>query len=159
MNGKLSAPDERYIFVVSDSGSNTRWKAFASLAQVDSLLAALEDAAELARAIPIANDAGQALAEDDPGVERPVKPEFIPAPEYPSELWRKGRVGRVWMQYIVGPDGRAEKGSFRALLSDDPLFTTAAAQAIYRARFKPALAHGAPVRQRVFQTVAFRLRG
>jgi TonB family protein len=159
VNGKASAPDQRYIFVVSDSGSDTHWKAFASLAQVDSLLTAFEDAADLARAIPIAADAGQALAEEDPSVERPVAPVFIPAPEYPSDLWRKGRVGRVWMQYIVGPNGRAETGSVRVLLSDDPQFTAAAAQAISRGRFRPALSHGAPVRQRVFQTITFRLRG
>ena len=30
---------------------------------------------------------------------------------------------------------------------------------LYRARFRPALSHGAPVRQRVFQTITFRLRG
>jgi TonB family protein len=159
VNEKASAPDQRYIFVVSDSGSDTHWKAFASLAQVDSLLTAFEDAVDLARAIPIATDASQAFTEDDPSVERPVAPESIPVPKYPSELRRKGHVGRVWMQYIVGPDGRAETGSFRVLLSDDPQFTAAAAQAIYRGTFRPALSHGAPVRQRVFQTITFRLRG
>ena len=156
-NARASGPGERFILAVSDSTSNTHWRAWASASQVDSLVTAFEIAAEHARKIQVIPDSTQALTEDDPAIESPVYPEFIPAPEYPRELRRKGRTGRVWLEYIVGANGRAEEGSFRALLSDDERFTRAAVQALYRARFKPARSGGAPVRQRVFQVITFRL--
>jgi TonB family protein len=156
-NAKASSPAEQYILAVSDSTSNTHWRAFASAPQVDSLVAAFEFGAEHARTIQIVPDSTRAITEDDPSLESPVYPEFVPKLEYPRELRRHGRNGRVWLEYVVGANGRAEEGSFRALLSDDERFTRAAVQALYRAKFKPARSGGVPIRQRVFQVITFRV--
>ncbi|HZI73093.1 MAG TPA: energy transducer TonB, partial [Gemmatimonadales bacterium] len=69
-----------------------------------------------------------------------------------------GREGRVWMSYVVDSTGLSQTGTLRALLSDDPLFTQAAMNAVLHSKFRPALRGGRPVRQRVFQAIVFRQR-
>jgi len=152
-NTEKPSADRSFILLVSDSGSRTHWKAFASAAQVDTLLTALEVTAISGQAEASGwND----LACQDP--DTPVRIVSQPVPPYPSRLAHGGAVGRVWMTYVVGADGRPEPESFSALLSDDSLFTWSALDALRRSRFKPARTDGQPVRQRVFQAVVFRQR-
>lgn len=37
---------------------------------------------------------------------------------YPSALLSRRQPGRVWVEYVVGTDGRVEKGSLHLLLAD-----------------------------------------
>jgi hypothetical protein len=149
-NRAKASPEKTFYLVASDSTRRTQWKTFASSAQVDSLLTALERTAR----------AGQATFDPaaEPEPDTPVSVVFQPRPAYPGELASKRRIGRVWMQYVVGADGRAQPGSFRPLLTDDSLFTHAAIRALLRGRYKPAYANGQPVPQRVFQAIIFRVR-
>jgi hypothetical protein len=155
-NRRKTTPEEALVLVVSDVRSHTQWKTFASPAQVDTLLGALESTAAQSRAGLASGDPTGADAEDS--VDTPVRIVSLPRPRYPPELSSKGRIGRVWMMYVVGADGRAEPGSFRPLLADDPLFTRAAIVALVHAKYQPARLNGHPVAQKVFQVVTFRLR-
>jgi protein TonB len=58
-------------------------------------------------------------------------------------------------QFIVGPDGRADVGSFKVLKSSHELFTSAVRAALPQMRFSPALVGGRPVRQMVQQPFTF----
>jgi TonB family protein len=154
-NRAKAGTDQAYVLVVSDARSHTQWKTFASSVQVDSMLSSLQSAAMESRLHFTSEDPGVAIEEDS--VDTPVRVVAISTPEYPRELASKRRVGRVWMMYVVGPDGRAVERSFRPLLSDDPLFTRAALEALRHAKYKPALRNGKPVAQRVFQVITFRM--
>jgi hypothetical protein len=154
-NSAKAGPAETFLLAVSDSQSRTAWKAYASSAQVDTFLNTLEAVALDARTM--ASPPGSAAAEED-SVDVPVAIVTIPEPEYPRELASKRRIGRVWISYVVGADGRAVEGSFQPVLSDDPLFTRAAVQALLRGKYRPARLHDHPVRQRVFQVITFRTR-
>jgi hypothetical protein len=151
-NRRKTTPEEALVLVVSDSRSHTRWKTFASPAQVDTLLNALEITARQSR---VSFVPGAADGEDS--VDTPVHVVAIPRPKYPPKLLSKVRVGRVWMMYVVGADGRAEPASFRPLLADDPSFVRAAIVALVHAKYQPARVDGHPVPQRVFQVVTFRM--
>ena len=153
--GTRARPDQRYALVVSDSAERAHYKVFVSAAQVDELADAVEGSAELARRTPIAPDSASALTEGDPGIDTPVRPGHFPKLEYPPGLLLERRIGRVWMQYVVSADGRAEEGSFQAFLSDDPRFTESVLRMLRDATFQPATSHGVPVRQRVFQVFTF----
>jgi outer membrane biosynthesis protein TonB len=151
-NTRKPSPDKKFVFLVSDSAAN-KWKTFVSSAQVDTLLTSIERAAAASRS----DTAGwNALAGQDP--DTPVSVVIQPRPAFPSRLAEKGRIGRVWMTYIIGADGRPDSESFWPLLSDDPLFTKAAIDALRRSRFRPAHTGGQPVSQRVFQVIEFRQR-
>ena len=154
---RLTPAAQRLQFLVVDSVRKTQWKTFASIEQVEELLDAAETVA--ARASPIRAPTDSTLIGDDrtPGVE-PASIVRVPAPHYPSRLRHANRQGRVWVEYIIGADGRPEAGSLHVLLADDPEFAVSAAEALTRATFKPARRHGTPVRQRVIQVIAFRLR-
>jgi hypothetical protein len=147
--------EETFLLAVSDSASNTRWKTFASPGQVDTLLIALEHTATRSWAMAPASDSSSPAEPED--VEIPVRILSIPRLKYPPQLSSKGRIGRVWMTYWVGINGRAEEGSLRPLLSDDPLFTRAAIEALRHGKYQPARRRGQPVRHRVFQVVTFRM--
>lgn len=67
-----------------------------------------------------------------------------------------GKKGQVYATYIIGPDGRAEPGSFRVLVATTEVFALAAEQAIMEARFTPAQYCGTAVRQSVQQRITFR---
>jgi hypothetical protein len=146
-NPRNAGPQEEFALAAIDSVSETRWMTFASKPQVDTLLTALERTAIAGRAVFNA-------AETEP--DTPVGVVSIPRPVYPGALAAARGVGRVWMQFVVGPDGRAREQSFRPLLTDDPRFTSAAIYALRRGRFKPATREGRPASQRVFQVIEFR---
>jgi TonB family protein len=89
-------------------------------------------------------------------VEQPVQ--LAPggaAPRYPDLLRQAGVQGEVLVQFVVGPDGRADVGSFKVLKSSHELFTSAVRAALPQMRFSPALVGGRPVRQMVQQPFTF----
>ena len=89
-------------------------------------------------------------------VEQPVVPaEGSSSPRYPDLLRRAGVEGEVFAQFIVGPDGRAEEGSFKVLKSSHDLFTKAVRSALPQMRFRPALVGDRPVKQLVQQPFTF----
>lgn len=152
---KKASAKERLVFVVSDSGSSTHWRSFASVADVNVLLGALESVAFASR------DGAHAAGWDIPGEEDPdegVSAVSQPRPVYPSGLATMGRVGRVWMTYVVSAEGRPQRESFVPVLSDDSLFTQAAIEALLRGRYRAAVSNGQPVPLRVFQAILFRQR-
>jgi TonB-like protein len=153
-NPKRSAPSEALIFLVSDSALHTQWKTFVSPAQLDALLTGLEAVARERQATW--DPSSTAFGTTNDSVEVPVRVVFQPEPKFPGKLAFNGREGRVWMSYAVDSTGRTETGSMRPLLSDDLLFTQAAIDALMHSKFKPALRHGRPVRQQVFQVIQFR---
>ena len=152
-NPKKSAPSEAMIFLVSDSASHIQWKTFASAAQLDTVLTVVE---AVARERQTTWNPGSTSAASADSVDVPVQVVFQPEPKFPGTLAWKGREGRVWMTYTIDSTGRSVTGSLRPLLSDDPLFTQAAIDALMHSKFKPALRHGRPVRQQVFQVIQFR---
>jgi hypothetical protein len=154
-NPKKPSSRTKFVLLVSDSARNIRWKSFASSAQVDTLLAALE-AAALASWVESRPPFWNTLADRDP--DTPVSAVAQPRPLYPDRLVWRGKVGRVWMSYVVTSLGRAQQGSFFPLLSDDPLFTEAAIEALLQSRYQPAVLNGEPVPLRVFQSILFRRR-
>jgi TonB family protein len=139
----------------ADRPTHTQWKSFASFAQVNAFLTALELTAIVSREGSYSAD-WNTLADQDP--DAPVTIVSQPRPVYPARLASRGRVGRVWMTYVISADGRVEQGSFLPLLSDDSLFTRAAIEALLRGRLRPAVSNGQPVPQRVFQVITFRTR-
>ena len=147
--------ETQFVLIVSDSAGGVRWKSFASSAQVDELLNALEATARDSRA-------GRRLTLWDtlPGQDpdTPVSIVSQPTPAYPAQLGSRGRIGRVWMMYVVSREGSVEPGSFFPLLSDDSLFTESATRALLKGRFNPAMTNGKPVPQLVFQAIVFRAR-
>ena len=152
-NTRKPSADRSFILLVSDSASGTHWKSFASADQVDELLKALELSAMSSR---IGEKGWDIWDSEDP--ETPVRIVSQPRPSYPPRLADMDRIGRVWVTYVVGTDGRPYYESFWPLLSDDPLFATAAITALRRSRFQPARNGAQPVVQRVFQAVVFRGR-
>ncbi len=152
-NTRKPSAETRFILLVSDSAEDIRWKSFASAAQVDSLLTALEAAATASRE-PSRAAVWNALADREP--DTPVHVVSQPRPVFPPALASRRRAGRVWMSYIITAEGRADRSSFFPLLSDEPRFTEAAIQALRRGRYRPAVLNGQPVPQRVFQAILFR---
>ena len=153
-NPKKSPPGEALIFLVSDSASHTQWKTFASAAQLDTLLTVFEAVARERQASWDPSSPPSTFPDDS--VDIPVQVVFQPKPTFPGRLASNGREGRVWMSYAVDSTGRSVTGSMRPILSDDLLFTQAAIDALMHSKFKPALRHGRPVRQQVFQVIQFR---
>ena len=155
-NPKSRSADDGFVLFVSDSANDVRWKSFVSSSQVDDLLRALEATARDSR-----EGAHTALRWNTPAdqdSDTPVSVVSQPRPAFPGRLASRGRVGRVWMAYIVNADGRVDQESFFTLLSDDSLFTRSAVDALRRSRFRPALMNGQPVPRRVFQVILFRQR-
>jgi protein TonB len=92
-------------------------------------------------------------------VDRPVEALGSGAvPAYPEALRSRAVSGTVVAEFVVDTTGRVEPGSFRAIRSDDPLFTEAVRVALIRARFRPAEVAGTRVRQLVQQPFTFVLR-
>lgn len=68
-------------------------------------------------------------------------------PAYPDSLFRASVGGRVIVEFVVDVDGRADMGTFGAVLSTNYRFTEAVRQAVLAARFTPAWRGGKRVRQ------------
>jgi TonB family protein len=134
---------------------------FAALAIVAGVVACdlqspSEPPARMLSARPIKAAPDQAYFEFQ--VEQPVTPAASsPAPRYP-DLMRRAKVeGEVLVQFIVGPDGVADVGSFKVLESTHDLFTKAVREALPAMRFNPARVGGKAVRQLVQQPFTFSL--
>jgi Gram-negative bacterial TonB protein C-terminal len=154
-NSDKAGSPEAFTFLVSDSASHSQWKTFASAAQVDTLLTAVEQTAwEQEKWTP--NTAAPSGVPDSN--DTPVEIVSQRAPRYPHKLTYTGREGRVWMSYLVDSTGRPDPESFRALLSDDQQFTDEAVSALRHSKFRPARLRGRPVPQHVFQVIAFRVQ-
>jgi TonB family protein len=89
-------------------------------------------------------------------VENPVTPVAgSTMPRYPDSLRQAGVEGEVLVQFVVGPEGKADVGSFKVLKSDHDLFTQSVRNALPMMRFNPALVGGKAVRQVVQQPFTF----
>ncbi len=78
-------------------------------------------------------------------------------PAYPDMLRTAGIEGTVLAQFVVDTTGRAEMATFKALKSDNDLFTNAVKNALQRMRFLPAEVGGRKVKQLVQQPFQFSL--
>lgn len=97
-----------------------------------------------------------------PGTRRPI---------YPTAARERGVNAKVMLQFIVNTDGRADTASIKTLwppslppLSGEPAalyktFVESSRRAIYKARFKPAMIGGCPVRVIVQQPFHFEMAG
>jgi hypothetical protein len=63
--------------------------------------------------------------------------------------------GRVWAQYVVNVEGRAEADGIRIILSDGPGFEREVRSALSRMEFNPGQVMGQRVRVLVFQVFNF----
>ena len=78
-------------------------------------------------------------------------------PAYPDMLRSAGIEGQVLAQFVVDTTGRADMTTFKALKTDNDLFTTAVRNALQRMRFLPAEVGGRKVKQLVQQPFQFSL--
>jgi TonB family protein len=83
------------------------------------------------------------------GVDTPARSDSAHPvrPAYPDSLFRAAVGGRVIVEFVVDVDGRADMGTFGAVLSTNGRFTDAVRQAVTAARFTPAWLGGKRVRQ------------
>lgn len=77
---------------------------------------------------------------------------------YPSSLFAAGVGGAVVAEFVVDAAGRVEEGTFGIVSSTNPLLSEAVREAIQGAAFRPAVLHGAAVRQVVHQPFFFPAR-
>lgn len=82
---------------------------------------------------------------DEPAILAPGTVE----PAYPDSLWQAGISGRVVAQFIVGPDGRIEQGTFSVASTTHRYFSAAVRSALESSIFRPAALAGRRVRQLV----------
>lgn len=91
-------------------------------------------------------------------VEKPVvMAPGAQGPAYPDMLRTAGIEGAVLAEFVVDTTGRADMSTFRALKSDNDLFTAAVRNALQRMRFLPAEVGGHKVKQLVQQPFQFSL--
>jgi protein TonB len=91
-------------------------------------------------------------------VEKPVvMAPGAQGPAYPDMLRSAGIEGTVLAQFVVDTTGRADMATFKALKSDNDLFTTSVKNALQRMRFLPAEVGGRKVKQLVQQPFQFSL--
>lgn len=91
-------------------------------------------------------------------VEKPVvMAPGAQGPSYPNMLRSAGIEGQVLAQFVVDTTGRAEMNTFKALKSDNDLFTSAVKTALEKMRFLPAEVGGKKVKQLVQQPFVFSL--
>lgn len=91
-------------------------------------------------------------------VEKPVvMAPGAQGPAYPDMLRTAGIEGTVLAEFVVDTTGRADMSTFRALKSDNDLFTASVRNALQRMRFLPAEVGGHKVKQLVQQPFQFSL--
>lgn len=144
-------PTRQLYLIIADSSARRYWRLFTTATAIDTLAEAMHRTAQHSH-----RDTGNSR---EPPDDRPVELLAVPRLEYPKQLEREGRIGRVWAEYIVGASGRAEERSIRILLTDNPLFTREVYSVLQRARFRPALKDGKPVARRAQQAFQFRMAG
>ena len=91
-------------------------------------------------------------------VEKPViTAPGSPGPIYPDMLRSAGIEGVVLAEFVVDTTGKAEVVTFKALKTDNELFSLAVRNALQRMRFLPAEVGGRKVKQLVQQPFHFRI--
>lgn len=76
-------------------------------------------------------------------------------PEYPQIYKVTGHEGSVFMEVVVGKDGRVE--NYKILKTDGEYFSQSAEEAIKKYIYKPATFKGIPVRFRIIERFKFQL--
>lgn len=87
--------------------------------------------------------------------EVPPVPIFSPTLVLPSGMRVKGR---LLVRFMIDTAGRVDPGSIHVLNSTDERLIAAAREAVIRARYRPAMVHGKPVRIVVEQPYDFESR-
>jgi len=64
----------------------------------------------------------------------------------------------VLVEFVIDTAGHFERGSLRIVERTHAGFEAVVLEALQRSRFTPARKGGVPVRQRTFQSIAFRIR-
>lgn len=91
----------------------------------------------------------------DTQVDTAAAPRGVAPPRYPVRLLDARVAGHAVVQYVVGADGRVERGNVRLVEATDPAFAAAIPDALRRARYRPASIGGRPVRQLVQERYEF----
>jgi TonB family protein len=78
--------------------------------------------------------------------------------EYPPASFAAGIGGSVIAEFVVDAGGKVEQGTFGIVSSTDPMLSEAVRRAVEPAIFRPAVLHGAAVRQVVTQPFSFPAR-
>ena len=91
-------------------------------------------------------------------VDDPAAVLHQPSPRYPPALRVAGIEGRVLVEFVIDTAGHFERGSLRIVERTHAGFEAVVLEALQRSRFTPARKGGVPVRQRTFQSIAFRIR-
>jgi TonB family protein len=94
-------------------------------------------------------------------VDRPVQvdSEAPVEPYYPDSLRAKHASGTAVVEFVVDTAGKAEPETISVVLASHPGFARAAREAIFSAKFVPALLRGRTVRQIVQLPVEFKANG
>lgn len=103
---------------------------------------------------------GPPRAEYIPGaqeVEEPAGVVHQPSPRYPPALSIAGVEGRVLVEFVIDTTGHVEDRTLRVVESSHRGFEGAALETLSRSLFRPARNGGRTVRQRVVQSIVFRL--
>ena len=88
------------------------------------------------------------------------RPELLTGPtlRYPAWLAEQGIEGRVVVQLILDSLGRAEPASVKVIQTPNAGFDQPAMNYVLRARFRPGIVHGRPVRVLLNLPIDFTLR-
>jgi len=89
-------------------------------------------------------------------VEQTPVPIRTPAPKYPEVARKAGLEGTVFVQFVVGKDGRVKEAS---VIKGPAIFQEPALEAVFKFVFKPAIQNDKPVSVRMTQPIRFRLSG
>ena len=77
-------------------------------------------------------------------------------PKYPPVAWEAGLEGAVFVQFLVGSDGRVREAK---VLRGPEVFREAAIEAALRFVFRPAMQNDKPVAVRMTRRISFRFAG
>lgn len=143
-----------FVLIVMDSTSGrSGWSALAGTDEMNDLLDAMFIAANSPISLygiqPVVGDS-TAMSHD--AVDKAPSIRGRPSMRYP--LGERG-AGRVWAQYVVNVEGRAEVDGIRIILSDGPGFEREVRSALSRMEFNPGEVRGHRVRVLVFQVFNF----
>ncbi|MFQ6047278.1 MAG: energy transducer TonB [Gemmatimonadales bacterium] len=92
-------------------------------------------------------------------VDEPPERISCPAMQYPRMLQQAGIEGSVLLQFVVGADGRVERGSVEIIRSDHRQFERSARDLITRCLFRPGRVRASAVRVLVQMPINFTLGG
>jgi periplasmic protein TonB len=81
-----------------------------------------------------------------------------PSPRYPDMLQTAGITGQVIAQFVIDTSGHVEMATFKAIKSDNDLFTDAVKAILPRCRFYPAEVGGRHVKELVETPYVFNMK-